>query len=106
MPLALSLSSFSRRALSRSLFASGKVVAASEGRCHLILVIVRVTTPAGVSTSTLSPTLWPMRARPTGDSMEILPSSGAASALPTTVYCFLPLSSEVTVTDEPNATAP
>ena len=35
--------------------------------------------------STSSPTLWPSSARPTGDSFEILPSRGEASALPTSL---------------------
>ena len=42
----------------------------------LLLWISRIlyeNTPAGVSTSTVSPTLWPISALPTGLSLEILP---------------------------------
>lgn len=41
------------------------------------------TSPRGVRTATVSPTLRPMRARPTGDAFEIRPAAGSASAVPT-----------------------
>ncbi len=40
-------------------------------------------TPAGISTSTTSPVCAPIRAFPTGDSLEILPSRLLASVEPT-----------------------
>ena len=49
----------------------------------LMLTIVYSTAPPGVVTSTLSPLLWPINACPTGDSLEIFPSSGLASVEPT-----------------------
>ena len=39
--------------------------------------------PRGVATLTVSPTLRPMSARPTGDTFEIRPAAGSASAEPT-----------------------
>ncbi len=41
--------------------------------------------PAGTDTVILSPFFLPRRARPTGDSLEIRPDAGAASADPTMV---------------------
>src|SRR5881397_753355 len=53
--------------------------------------------PAGTDSFTVSPALWPRSARPTGDSLLILPSPGDASADPTMVYfSFCPSASTVT----------
>ena len=55
---------------------------------NLISTTSYSTTFAGVVTSTKSPTLLPMRARPTGDCTEILLNFMSASSWPTSVYCF------------------
>ena len=47
--------------------------------------------PRGTCTLTVSPRLWPIRARPTGDSFESLLSDGSASAEPT-ILNFVDLS--------------
>ena len=50
--------------------------------------------------------LWPISARPTGDSLESLLSAGLASAEPTIVnFCDLPVFSSLTWTTEPTWTA-
>jgi len=54
------------------------------------LVIVYAKSPAGTLTMTRSPFFLPRRTRPTGDSFEILPSRGAASAEPTIVNVSVP----------------
>ena len=79
-PLALKRARLSRRALISWLSGSGTAPAP-----YSIFRILRLITPAGVSMSTSSPILRPMRERPTGDSRDIFPSNGAASALPTTL---------------------
>src|SRR5437588_11026595 len=61
--------------------------------------------PPGVSTETSSPTLLPSRALPTGDSIEIRPLPGSASAEPTMVKASSPYSS-CTLTVEPTSTIP
>ncbi len=43
---------------------------------YLTALIVSVKVPDGTLTVTLSPFLWPTRARPTGESTEILPADG------------------------------
>jgi hypothetical protein len=54
-------------------------------------VIFIVSRPLGTLTWTSSFSFLPMSARPTGDSLLILPSRGSASAGPTMVnYCALP----------------
>src|SRR5512132_3170809 len=58
---------------------------------QLILEIFIVRMPFGTLTCTSSLSFLPMSARPTGDSLLILPSRGSASAGPTIVYsCDLP----------------
>ena len=47
--------------------------------------------PRGTGTETISPRLWPIRALPTGDSLESFCSDGFASAEPTILY-FVDLS--------------
>ena len=42
--------------------------------------------PEGVSIVTISPNLCPINPKPTGDSLEILPFIGSASAEPTIEY--------------------
>src|SRR5207245_11718359 len=61
--------------------------------------------PAGVSTETSSPTRLPSSALPTGDSSEIRPLLGSASADPTMVKASSPYSS-CTLTVEPTSTTP
>ena len=56
--------------------------------------------PAGTLTSTCSPFLRPSSARPTGDSFEMKPAAGLASADPTIVNVSAP-SSPLTLTVEP-----
>jgi len=52
---------------------------------HLILIMRKVRIPAGASTRTSSPARLSNSARPSGDSLEIRPSLGSASAAPTIV---------------------
>src|SRR5260370_690611 len=61
--------------------------------------------PPGVTTETSSPTCLPRRALPAGDSSEIRPLLGAASAEPTIVNASSPYSSW-TFTVEPTSTTP
>src|SRR4051794_18827822 len=72
-----------------------------------ILVILSLRAgPRGTCTDTTSLRLWPISARPTGDSLESLFSDGFASAEPTIVnFCDLPVFSSLTETTEPTWTA-
>src|SRR4029077_3851062 len=72
-----------------------------------ILVILSLRAgPRGTVTDTRSLRLWPISARPTGDSLESLLSFGLASAEPTIVnFCDLPVFSSFTDTTEPTCTA-
>src|SRR3954452_8504014 len=72
-----------------------------------ILVILSLRAgPRGTCTETTSLRLWPISARPTGDSLESLLSFGFASADPTIVnFCDLPVFSSLTETTEPTCTA-
>ena len=47
------------------------------------LIVNCIVLPVGNSTVTVSPVLWPFKARPTGESSLILPLSGSYSVLPT-----------------------
>ncbi len=61
--------------------------------------------PRGTFTATVSLRLCPSSARPTGDSLESLFSTGFASAEPTIVYFTdLPVFSSFTCTTEPTCT--
>ena len=66
----------------------------------MISTIVYAKSPAGTFTTTFSPFLRPSRARPTGDSLEIRPAAGFASAEPTIMNVSGP-SSPSTLTVEP-----
>src|SRR5437764_4247758 len=69
-----------------------------------ILVTLSFRLPRGVAITTSSPRLRPIRALPTGDSLESFISAGLASADPTIVYLTdLPFSS-LTWTTEPTPT--
>src|SRR2546423_763980 len=54
------------------------------------------TAPAGTFSRTVSPARCPMSALPTGDSFEMRPSAGAASAEPTMTYCSFDPSASTT----------
>src|SRR5690348_7521285 len=69
-----------------------------------ILVIFRCRSPRGVANETSSPRLRPIRALPTGDSLESLASAGSASAEPTIVYFVDFPPSSLTWTTEPTRT--
>ena len=69
---------------SLELFAAllGYIIDASH---YFISTILSLSTPAGAATSTSSPTRLSSNAFPIGDSLEIFPSPGLASTLPTIV---------------------
>lgn len=54
-------------------------------RFYLIAMILTFISPPGVCTTTSSPTLLPSRLLAIGESLDIFPSKGSASALPTIV---------------------
>ena len=49
-------------------------------------MILNCSSPTGAATVTVSPTLWPLSAKPNGLSSEMQPSMGLASCEPTIVY--------------------
>ena len=68
-------------------------------------IIVTVISPPGVVTVTFSPFLWPTNPLAIGDSFEILPFNGSASAAPTIWYVSGSSSSSWNVTDFPTETS-
>src|SRR4051812_24059907 len=78
----------------------------ADQRPTSILVILSLRAgPFGTGTETMSLRFLPIRARPTGDSLESLSSAGLASADPTIVYFWdLPVFSSLTWTTEPTPT--
>src|SRR4051812_44422951 len=81
-----------------------------RGGAYSILVIFSLRAgPRGTGIDTVSPRLWPIRAAPTGDSLESLFSPGLASGAPTILYLVdLPVfwSFTCTVTPTPTASLP
>src|SRR5690554_2966103 len=55
----------------------------------VILIILYFIIPSGTCTSTISPVFPPNKAPPTGDSLEIFPLYGSASAEPTITYSIV-----------------
>src|SRR5687767_11217094 len=72
---------------------------AQNTKGQAILTSVYVTDPAGAWTTTLSPLRRPISAAPTGDSLLMRPSRGAASAEPTMVSVSSPSSPLITTFD-------
>ncbi len=85
VPVARHAASLARR----SVKTSPRLAALVPGRGRHAFSIARTLNflePRGTATVTLSPGLWPMIARPTGDSLESLRPAGSASADPTIAY--------------------
>src|SRR3989338_10524961 len=72
---------------------------------YLISKIVYDTMPFGVRTSIVSLFLWPRKALPSGDSLEMSPSAGLDSDTPTMVKVRLP-SLDSTTTWQPTPITP
>ena len=53
--------------------------------CHSMAMISSFILPDGALTSVISPTFLPSRLLPMGETLEILPWAGSASALPVMV---------------------